>query len=89
MEILGPPTLGQSGDSPAFALGVDTSAIITKLASPKEARALPCGSLIGDMHGGLTFTDAVAAALEARSYGGWQEVQTPSGETWTVILLNR
>jgi crotonobetainyl-CoA:carnitine CoA-transferase CaiB-like acyl-CoA transferase len=89
MEILGPPTFGQSGDRPAFALGVDTASIVTKVASIKEARALPLGTLVGDMHGGLTFTDAVAAALEARSYRGWQEMQTPSGETWTIILLNR
>jgi hypothetical protein len=89
MQILGPQSAGQAGSQPAFALGVDTSAIIRKVASPKEARALPLGSVVGDLHGGLTFTDAVAAALEVRSYGGWQEIQTPSGETWTIIALNR
>jgi hypothetical protein len=55
----------------------------------KEAKCLPAGSIVGDLHGGLTFTDAVAAALETRSFGGWQEVRAPSGETWTIILLNR
>jgi hypothetical protein len=68
---------------------VDTSSIDTKLATVKEARALPAGAVVGDLHGGLTFTDAVAAVLEARSNGGWQELQTPSGQIWTVIALNR
>jgi crotonobetainyl-CoA:carnitine CoA-transferase CaiB-like acyl-CoA transferase len=71
------------------ALGVDTASIVRKLASVKDARALPPGAIVGDLHGGLTFTDAVAAALEARSTGGWQELQTPSGETWTLIIVNR
>ncbi len=87
MQILGPLPTGT--DRPAFALGVDTGSIVTKIASPKEARALPCGSIVGDLHGGLTFTDAVAAALEARATGGWQEMQVPSGEIWTIISLNR
>ena len=88
MQILG-PTTGASDNRPAFALGIDTSVIITKLASVKEAKSLPAGSVVGDLHGGLTFTDAVAAALEARSAGGWQEIQTPAGQIWTVIVLNR
>jgi crotonobetainyl-CoA:carnitine CoA-transferase CaiB-like acyl-CoA transferase len=80
-----------SGASPnaGFALAVDTASIITKLSSVKEARMLPPGSIVGDLHGGLTFTDAVAAALESRSGGGWQEMQTPDGEIWTIIILNR
>lgn len=82
------PSSGTAGRSPAFALGLDTSVIITKVASVKEARALPAGTVVGDRHGGLTFTDAIAAALEARSGGTWQEFQTPSGEVWTVILLS-
>jgi hypothetical protein len=89
MQILGHPTVGQAGVRPAFALGVDTSTIIRKVVSAKEARVLPLGSVVGDLHGGLTFTDAVAAVLETRSYGGWQEMQTPSGETWTIIVVNR
>ena len=68
---------------------LNTSAIITKLADVKEARALPRGSLVGDLHGGLTFTDAVAAALELRSSGGWHEVQTPDSQMWTIIALDR
>src|SRR5437762_5633002 len=77
MQILGPAS---TGDRPAFALGVDTGSIITQVASVKEARALAPGAIVGDLHGGLTFTDAVAAALEARSAGGWQEMQIPSGQ---------
>jgi hypothetical protein len=87
MQILGPITSG--GGQPAFALGVDTGSIVRCVASASEARALPPGAIVGDLHGGLTFTDAVAAALEARSTGGWQEMQIPSGEIWTIIILNR
>jgi hypothetical protein len=87
MQILGSTT--GVPENLAAGLGVDTSDIITELASVKEARALPCGSVVGDLHGGLTFTDAVAAALEARSLGGWREIHTPTSETWTVILLDR
>ena len=87
MQILGPPIASENRQ--AFAPGVDTSNIITKLANVKEARALPCGSVVGDLHGGLTFTDAVAAALEARSLSGWQEMPTPACETWTIIFLDR
>jgi crotonobetainyl-CoA:carnitine CoA-transferase CaiB-like acyl-CoA transferase len=87
MQILGPTTAREN--RPAFALGIDTTCIITKLASVMEARALPPGSIVGDLHGGLTFTDAVAAVLEARSTGGWQEMQVHSGEIWTTITLNR
>ena len=86
MEILGS---GATGRRPAFALGVDGANIIRKIASAKEARSLPRGAVVGDQHGGLTFTDAVAAALEARSHGGWQELQTPTGETWTIIVVDR
>lgn len=89
MEIYGPKSATSSGGSPAFALGVDTSAIVTKVQSVKEARALPKGAVVGDLHGGLTFTDAVAAALETRSTSGWQEMRSISGETWTVIVLTR
>ncbi len=70
-------------------MALDTSRIITNVASAKEARALPVGSIVGDLQGGLTFTDAVAAALESRSTEGWREVQTASAETWTVIVLDR
>ncbi len=70
-------------------LAIDFSAVITKVESEAEVRLLPPGSVIGDLHGGLTFTDAVAAALECRSLGGWQESRSPGGEIWTIIVLNR
>lgn len=78
-----------SVSGPGAALVIDTAAIIRVIANVKEARSLPPGSIVGDLHGGLTFTDAVAAALEARSTGGWHELQTAEGETWTLIILNR
>jgi len=68
---------------------LDTSAIIATVSNVREARALPPGSVVGDRHGGLTFTDAVAAALEARSSSGWQETPGPQGEVWTVIVLTQ
>ena len=86
-------TLGQfsasASENRAFAPALDTASIITRVGSVKEARALPRGTVIGDLHGGLTFTDAVAAALETRSIGGWQELHASSGETWTIIHLDR
>jgi hypothetical protein len=87
MQILGPQASG--ANRPAFAMGVDVGSIVTKLGSVKEARTLPPGSIVGDLHGVLTFTDAIAAALESRSAGGWQEMQIASGEIWTIIILNR
>ena len=88
MQISG-RTTGALETSPAAGLGVDTSQIITQLASVKEARALPCGSIVGDLQGGLTFTDAVAAALEARSESGWREIHTAGSEIWTIIVVDR
>jgi hypothetical protein len=89
MQILGPKSVGTSGNRPAFALGIDTSHLVTKLSTVKEAHLLPAGSVVGDQHGGLTFTDHVAAVLENRSMGGWREIKTPSGEIWTLIVLDR
>jgi hypothetical protein len=89
MQIQGQTgTSGASGGS-ALALSIDTACIIQKVGSTKEARALPTGAIVGDRHGGLTFTDAVAAALETRSLGGWQDFNGGSGEIWTVIVINR
>lgn len=89
MQTLGAGAAVVPENRPAFSPGVDTSTIISRIASVKEARALPVGTVVGDLHGGLTFTDAVASALEARSQGGWQEVHILSGETWTIIRLDR
>lgn len=79
----------QSSANSSFALRFDSSSIITKLASVRDAQTLPSGAVVGDLHGGLTFTDAVAAALENRSVGGWQELPDPGGQVWTIIVLNR
>jgi len=62
--------------------------VVRKVANTEAARALPKGSIVGDLHGGLTFSDAVAAVLEFRSPVGWQEVQI-EGDSWTVIVLGR
>ncbi len=88
MQIQGHTTNISPGGS-ACALTLDPASIIQKVVSVKEARTLPRGSVVGDLHGGLTFTDAIATALEARSAGGWQEWKTSLGEIWTVIVLNR
>jgi hypothetical protein len=82
-------TDGLSTNVLAFGLSLDVSCIIQTVSSVREARALPCGAIIGDLHGGLTFTDAVANALEIRSAGGWQEYKCADGNTWTIIVLNR
>ena len=71
------------------AIVLDTAAVVAKVSSVREARALPAGSVVGDRHGGLSFSDAVAAALETRSQGGWRETPAPGGEIWTVIILDR
>lgn len=89
MQILGTGSTAVSEGRQAYALGIDPSNITTRVATVKEARALPAGSVVGDLQGGLSFSDSVAAALEARSTGGWQEMQTPNKETWTVIVLDR
>lgn len=91
MEILGHMTGAGAGAArqPAFALGQDMSCVIREVITVEAARALPAGSVVGDPHGGLTFNDAVASALEARSLGGWQEVEAAPGAVWTIILLNR
>jgi hypothetical protein len=88
MQSYGGSTSGLAQGS-AFALSLDVSCIIQKVTCVKEARALPRGSVVGDVHGGLTFTDAVANVLESRSAGGWREWKSTGGETWTIILLNR
>jgi len=82
------PAAGTSGNLPNAGLAVDLSQVVSELASVKAAWDLPVGSIVGDLHGGLTFTDAIAAALESRSSTGWREVRTSECETWTVIFLD-
>lgn len=88
MQIRGQDTVEALENHSAVAPRIDTESIIKSIASVKDARALPPGTVVGDLHGGLTFSDAIAAALEARSLGGWQEIHTPSGDTWTIIVLD-
>lgn len=73
----------------AVTVRLDVTTVITTVSTVEEARALPPGALIGDQHGGLTFNDATAYALEKRSCQGWIEVEGPDGSRWTVIRLNR
>jgi hypothetical protein len=68
---------------------LDVSHVITRVTSTQEARALPKCCFVGDKHGGLTFTDAVAYILENRSNRGWHEVLGTDGQRWTIIHLNR
>jgi hypothetical protein len=82
-------TFGASTGNSGLAPAIDTASIVTKLESVKEARGLPSGAVVGDQHGGLTFTDAIAAFLESRSTGGWREIQAASGAIWTIIILSR
>jgi len=63
--------------------------VVRTLSSPIEARALPAGTIVGDLHGGLTFSDEIAAVLEARSHRGWYEFRSGPGEYWTIIFLDR
>jgi hypothetical protein len=44
--------------------------------------------VVGDSHGGVTFSDAVAQVLESRSLQGWREVSI-NETSWTVIEVNR
>ena len=79
-----------AGMQPAFRVGVEMANIVSRVSSPAEARDLPRGAVVGDLHGGLTFNDTVAVALESRSRFGWQEIElSPGGERWTVIVLDR
>jgi hypothetical protein len=88
MQILG-NTSGGAVRQAATPVSLDMSTVITRVCTVAEARELPRGALVGDQHGGLTFTDSVAYALEQRSHRGWHEITAPDGCRWTVIRLNR
>jgi hypothetical protein len=89
MQISGHLATGSFQGRPAFALAIDTNSIVKDVADPKEVHTLPCGCVVGDLQGGLTFPDAVAAALEERSTSGWKEMPTSTGDVWTIIVLDR
>lgn len=68
----------------------DYKSVITAVHSVEDAKALPPGSVVGDLRGGVTFSDAVARVLEQRSACGWTDVETnEAAQRWTVIYLNR
>ena len=71
------------------AAAIDPAAIVTQIPGLNEANTLPSGSVVGDLHGGLTFSDSIAAVLEHRSNSGWKEVQMNDGQIWTIIVLDR
>jgi len=64
----------------------DSIEIVTVVAEPSEVRLLPKGAVVGDICGGRSFTDNVAAALERRSSRGWWDV-TKGDQRWTLILI--
>jgi len=60
--------------------------IVTSVADSTEVMRLPKGCIVGDLCGGRTFNDNIAAALERRSNSGWREV--PDGtQQWTLIRI--
>lgn len=68
----------------------DFQKVVRRVESAAEAEALPRGTVVGDLHGGVTFSDAVARALEKRSHTGWLQMQGEALQNpWTVIVLNR
>ncbi len=74
----------------ATGMQLDLSAVVTRVQNIAEARLLPPGTVVGDMHGGVTFSDAVASELDRRSHCGWCDVSSGTNERrWTVILINR
>ncbi len=69
---------------------IDVSAVVTRVQSILEARSLPAGTVVGDTHGGVTFSDPVAKELEKRSHYGWCDAAVSTNEKpWTIIVLNR
>ncbi len=69
----------------------DVRHVVTRVQSTAEAKALPRGAVVGDLHGGVTFSDAVANVLEQRSHTGWLQMKAVGlkNTDWTVIVLNR
>ena len=80
--------MASSGNALAKSANSGSVEIITTVSTVAEARALPPGAVVGDLHGGVTFSDAVAEILERRSVHGWREVAIEQ-TSWTVICLNR
>jgi hypothetical protein len=66
----------------------DLSSLVTQVADATQVRELPKGSIVGDQVGGRSFTDNIAAALERRSNGGWQDLDN-GDQRWTVIRIEK
>jgi hypothetical protein len=62
-------------------------ALVTRVLSASEARALPRGTTVGDRHGGCSFIDNVAVVLESRSTRGWMDIGIGT-DRWTVIVID-
>jgi len=62
--------------------------IVTTLTEVSEVKTLPKGSRVGDLYGGRSFNDNIAAALERRSQCGWRDIEE-AGQRWTLIELDR
>ena len=80
--------MASSGNAMVKSANCGDLEIIRIVSTPAEARALPPGAVVGDLHGGVTFSDAIAEILERRSVHGWREVAIEQA-SWTVIHLNR
>ena len=66
----------------------DFTSLVTQIADTAEVNDLPKGSIVGDQFGGRSFNDTVAAALERRSQGGWQDI-VDGQQCWTVICVEK
>jgi hypothetical protein len=60
--------------------------LIVNVSDTRAAKTLPPGITVGDTCGGRSFNDNIAAVLESRSRGGWQEIAL-GDTTWTIIVL--
>jgi hypothetical protein len=72
--------------NPGNPLEWSASKIITSIADVTAAMEIPCGATVGDVYGGRSFNDNIAAVLESRSHRGWQEIEVGE-QRWTVIEI--
>ncbi len=61
--------------------------IVMTLTQASDVKSLPKGTVVGDVHGGRSFSDNVAVALERRSHCGWRDCME-EGQRWTLIELD-
>ena len=67
---------------------IENQQIVTCVTEVFEVSALPRGAVVGDKCGGRSFNDNIAAALERRSFSGWQEFKD-GAQSWTLIFIER